>query len=120
MLAMAARHADGIMLSDITPDRVRRSRELIGPVLQARGLDPAAFPLNSFWAWHVKPTREAAEREARIYLAVRGTIWDPYIHDVVDPDEASLVLAHSRSFTGAYQRRSAEIPGVPDRGRAIS
>lgn len=63
----------------------------------------------------MKPTREAAEREARIYLAVRGTIWDPYIHDVVDPEEAQVVLAHSRSFTGAYQRRSAEIPGVPDR-----
>jgi 5,10-methylenetetrahydromethanopterin reductase len=114
MLAMAARVADGIMLSDITPDRVRRSREIIDPILLKRGVEPATFPLNNFWAWHVKPSREEAEREARIFLAVRGTIWDPYIYDVVDVEEAKLVLAHSRSFTSAYQQRSPDIPGVPE------
>ena len=114
MLAMAARVADGIMLSDITPDRVRRCREIIDPILRERGLEPATFPLNNFWAWHVKPSREDAEREARIYLTVRGTIWDPYIHDVVDPEEAKVVLAHSRSFITAYQQRSPDVEGVPD------
>ena len=62
----------------------------------------------------MKPGREEAEREARIFLAVRGTIWDPCIHDVVDPAEAQVVLANSRSFTAAYQQRSPEIPGVPE------
>jgi 5,10-methylenetetrahydromethanopterin reductase len=114
MLAMAARVADGIMLSDITPDRVRRCREIIDPILRQRGLAPAPFPLNNFWAWHVKPSREEAEREARIYLTVRGTIWDPYIHDVVEPEEAAVVLAHSRSFITAYQRRSPDVEGVPE------
>ena len=114
MLAMAARVADGIMLSDITPDRVRRCREIIDPILRERGLEPATFPLNNFWAWHVKPSREDAEREARIYLTVRGTIWDPYIHDVVDPEEAKVVLAHSRSFITAYQQRSPDVEGVSD------
>jgi len=114
MLAMAARVADGIMLSDITPDRVRRCREIIDPILRERGLEPATFPLNNFWAWHVKPSREEAEREARIYLTVRGTIWDPYIHDVVDPEEAKVVLAHSRSFITAYQQRSPDVEGVSD------
>ncbi len=115
MLAMAARVADGIMLSDITPDRVRRCREIIDPILRERGLEPATFPLNNFWAWHVKPSREEAEREARIYLTVRGTIWDPYIHDVVEPEEAKVVLAHSRSFITAYQQRSPDVEGVPER-----
>ncbi|MEZ5566556.1 MAG: LLM class flavin-dependent oxidoreductase [Gammaproteobacteria bacterium] len=114
MLAMAARHADGIMLSDIVPERVRRSREIIDPVLGERGVAPTEFPLNNFWAWHVKPSREEAEREARIYLAVRGTIWDPYIHDVVGKEEANIVLAHSRSFITAYQQRTADIAGVAD------
>ncbi len=114
MLAMAARVADGIMLSDITPDRVQRCREIIDPILGQRNVDPATFPLSNFWAWHVKPGREEAEREARIFLAVRGTIWDPYIYDVVDPAEAQVVLANSRSFTAAYQHRSPEIPGVPE------
>lgn len=114
MLAMAARHADGIMLSDIVPERVLSSRAIVDPLLRERGLDPASFPLNNFWAWHVKPSREAAEREARIWLAVRGTIWDPYIHDVVTAEEAQVVLAHSQSFVQAYHRRTPEIAGVPE------
>lgn len=114
MLAMAARHADGIMLSDIVPERVQSSRAIIDPVLQARGVDLGKFPLNNFWAWHVKPSREESEREARIWLAVRGTIWDPYIHDVVTPEEAQVVLAHSQSFVKAYHHRTPEIAGVPE------
>jgi hypothetical protein len=38
MLAMAARHADGIMLSDFVPERVKWSREIIDPLLQERGV----------------------------------------------------------------------------------
>lgn len=114
MLAMAARYADGIMLSDIVPERAQWARSIIDPVLEERGVAPAAFPLNNFWAWHVKPSREEAEREARIYLAVRGTIWDPYIHDVVNQAEAAIVLAHSRSFINAYQQKNPDIAGVAD------
>ena len=33
---------------------------------------------------------------------------------MVDADEAQLVLAHSRSFTTAYQQRRPEIEGVPE------
>jgi len=114
MLAMAARHADGIMLSDFVPERVKWSRGIIDPLLEQRGVSRAAFPLNNFWAWHVKPSREAAQSEARIFLAVRGTIWDPYIHDVVSPEEAQVVLSRSASFVRAFHRKTPEIDGVPD------
>jgi alkanesulfonate monooxygenase SsuD/methylene tetrahydromethanopterin reductase-like flavin-dependent oxidoreductase (luciferase family) len=114
MLRMAARAADGIMVSDFTPDRVRATRAAIDPLLRARGLDPAAFPLSNFWAWHVKPTRAAAHAEARIYLTARGTLWEPYVHDVLAPDEAAIVAAHMPAFLKAYQTKSPEIPGVPE------
>jgi 5,10-methylenetetrahydromethanopterin reductase len=114
MLRMAARCADGIMVSDFTPPRVRGVREIIDPVLRAAGRDPATFPFTNFWAWHVKESREEAEREARIFLTVRGTIWEPYIHDVVDPDEAQIVIAHQRAFIQAYQHKSPEVEGVPE------
>jgi hypothetical protein len=45
---------------------------------------------------------------------VRGTIWDPYIHDVVTPEEAKVVLAHSQSFVRAYHQRTPDIAGVPE------
>jgi hypothetical protein len=96
------------------PERVKWSRGIVDPLLGERGVSRAAFPVNNFWAWHVKPSREQAQSEARIFLAVRGTIWDPYIHDVVSPEEASVVLAHSASFVRAFHNKTPEIDGVPD------
>ncbi|MEE4185112.1 MAG: LLM class flavin-dependent oxidoreductase [Gammaproteobacteria bacterium] len=114
MLRTGARYADGIMVSDFTPERVSWARQIIDPVLAGRGIDLAVYPVNNFWAWHVKPTREAALREARIWLCVRGTIYPDYIHDVVDADEARIVTDHLASFTQAYYNKSPEIEGVPD------
>jgi alkanesulfonate monooxygenase SsuD/methylene tetrahydromethanopterin reductase-like flavin-dependent oxidoreductase (luciferase family) len=114
MLKMAARVADGIMTSDFTPVRVSWARELIEPVLDAAGRDPAAFPWINFWAWHVKASREEAQREARTYLMARGTIWEPYIHDVVNASEAAVVAQHYPAFVRAYQKRSPDIEGVPE------
>lgn len=112
MLRMSARFADGIMTSDFTASRLRWAREIIDPVLGESGRDTAAFPLVNFWACHIKKTREAAMAEARLYLMARGTIWDPYIHDVVDPDEAAVIARHYPAFVRAY-RKTDDIEGPP-------
>lgn len=114
MLRMGARCGDGIMVSDFTVPRIRWCRAIIDPVLREAGRDPATFPLLNFWAWHVKESREEAQREARTYLMARGTIWEPYIHDVVEPEEAALVIRNQAAFVRAYQQRSATVAGVPE------
>jgi alkanesulfonate monooxygenase SsuD/methylene tetrahydromethanopterin reductase-like flavin-dependent oxidoreductase (luciferase family) len=127
MLKVGARHADGIMVSDFTAARLRWARRIIDRVLTAAGRDPGSFPLVNFWAWHVKKSREDAHREARTYLMARGTIWEPYIHDVVTSEEAALVKRNYRGFVRAY-RQTDVIEGVPsalvekivDRGVAAS
>lgn len=114
MLRMGARCGDGIMISDFTPKRVYWVREIIDPVLREAGKDPATFPLNNAWAWHVKESAEAAQREARIFLTVRGTIWEPYVHDVLPPEEAQVVIRNQGAFVRAYQRKSPEVEGVSE------
>lgn len=114
MLRMGARCGDGIMISDFTPTRVAWARGIIDPVLREAGKDPAAFPLNNVWAWHVKESAEAAQREARIFLTTRGTIWEPYVHDVLPPDEAAVVIRNQGAFVRAYQRKTPEVEGVSE------
>jgi 5,10-methylenetetrahydromethanopterin reductase len=114
MLGVAAKHAAGIMVSDFTPERVRWARDIIDPHLSERDIEPATYPLNNFWAWHVQEDREEALREARTYLCVRGTIWPDYIDDHVDKDEAAIVTKHLDAFVKAYQARSGDIEGVPE------
>ncbi len=114
MLRSAARYADGIMVSDFGPERVRRVHETIDPLLVERGCDPATYPLNNFWAWHVQADQKEALREARIYLAVRGTIYPDYIGDILEEDDAAIVTSNLRAFLAAYQARSPVIEGVPE------
>jgi len=114
MLRGASKYAAGIMTSDFTPERIRWARDIVDPGLAARGIDPATYPFNNFWAWHVHESREQAHREARIYLAVRGTIYPDYIRDVVDADDAAVVTANESSFLKAYMAKSPEIAGVSD------
>ncbi len=112
MLRMASRYADGIMTSDFTPGRLRWAREHMDPVLEEVGRDKSAFPLINFWACHIKATHEAAMAEARFYLMARGTIWDPYILDVVSPEEAAEIAKHYPAFVKAY-RKTDDIQGPP-------
>lgn len=113
MLKAAPRVADAVMVSDFVVDHVRRSRAIIDGTLDAVGKDRKTFKLNNFWAWHVKETREEAEREARIWLTVRGTLYPPYINEVLDPDEAALVNVNINHFIRAYNKKSDVIEGVP-------
>lgn len=113
MLRAAPRYADGVMVSDFVVGHVRRARGIIDSSLRESGRDPAAFPMNNFWAWHVKETREEAEREARIWLTVRGTLYPPYIDDVLDAEEAAIVNRNINAFIRAYNRKSDVIEGVP-------
>ena len=114
LVASVAEYADGIMVSDFTPGRIEWARDIVDPILKARGVDPATYPINNFWAWHVKEDPAAAMREARINLCVRGTLYDHYIYDVVDDDEAKVVAKNISGFVRAYYRKEPEIRGVPD------
>jgi alkanesulfonate monooxygenase SsuD/methylene tetrahydromethanopterin reductase-like flavin-dependent oxidoreductase (luciferase family) len=114
LVAAVAEYADGIMVSDFTPGRITWLHEIVDPILRTRDIDPTSYPINNFWAWHVKEDPAESMREARINLCVRGTLYDHYIHDVVDDDEAKVVEAHIGSFARAYYRKDPEIRGVPD------
>jgi len=113
MLKAAPRYADGIMVSDFVPAQVRRARAIVDPALRRAGGDAKTFPMNNFWAWHVKESREEAEREARIWLPVRGTLYPPSINEVLDPDEAAIVNKNINAFLRAYNRKSDVVEGVP-------
>jgi alkanesulfonate monooxygenase SsuD/methylene tetrahydromethanopterin reductase-like flavin-dependent oxidoreductase (luciferase family) len=114
MLRMAARYADGIMVSDFVIDHVREARAIVDEALREHGRDPRTFPMNNFWAWHVKESREEAEKESRIWLAVRGTLYPKYVVDVLDEDEAAIVNKNINAFIRAYQQKTPVIEGVPE------
>lgn len=115
MQRMAARYADGIMLSDKMIPQVREARQRIDPVLEETDRDRGSFRVNNFWAWHVKESREEAQKEARIWLALRGVLLrHNHVYFMNDAD-CDIVETKRQAFFDALRRRSPIIEGVPER-----
>ncbi|MDJ0926605.1 MAG: LLM class flavin-dependent oxidoreductase [Gammaproteobacteria bacterium] len=117
MIRMGARVADGLQLSDFTLDMMPAAMENVRAGLAKRAQPVEDFRVGNFWAWHLKPDREASMYEARRELFLRGALMGKLKPELTmllgDADEADLVLDHWPDFRKAFFTRSGKIDGVP-------
>ncbi len=114
MLHMAAKAAQRLMLSDKIVQQVSEAKALISAERKAAGLSEEPYGMNNFWAWHVKPTREEAMREARIWLALRGVLLRPNHEYFMSPEDCDIVDANRQAFFTALAKKTHHIEGVPE------
>lgn len=113
MLAMGARLADGVMMSDVMPAMFAKRL----PLLQQRlaGRDTAHdFRVSNFVAWHVRENREQSLAEARRELIIRGWLERDWLEPFLSPEETAAVLANRWPFLQAWINRNGIIEGVPE------
>ncbi|MDJ0928296.1 MAG: LLM class flavin-dependent oxidoreductase [Gammaproteobacteria bacterium] len=115
MLRMAARVADGVMMSDmpvaLTADALGRLDAALGTYGKAR----PAFATNAFTAWHVYADQREARLEARRWLLLRGIFRPWLLQTFLDAADVALVMASRDAFIDAFRRGSADVVGVPER-----
>ena len=105
MMDIAARVADGIMLSDLQPEMFGHYLPIINGALAANDRKPG-HPLSNFIAWHVKEDREASFWEARRELIIRGWLDPEWIEPYLEPDDVKWVEKNNWPFLKAFQQRS--------------
>ena len=115
MLRMAARVADGIMMSDMPPGPAARTLAMLDGFLAQHGRRRPAFWTSVFTAWHVYPDATAARREARRWLLLRGIFRPWLLAEFLDDADVQLVMASQPAFLKAFMAGSHEVEGVPDR-----
>lgn len=113
MLTLAARSADGVMLSDISLSQLPLTLDTLQSGLASAGRAVAGYPVCNLLAWHVHADREVAYAEARRKLWVRG-LWQrsrltPYI-DAADCERISNALP---ALALAYAQGTDPSPAVP-------
>lgn len=114
MASLAARLADGMMMSDFTVPMVE---QIVGITNDVRSrTTPAAdeFRVNNFFAWHIKDDEATAINEAKRYLVLRGILRPQYLRSFMDEEEIDFVQAHMGVFWEAWRKQTGEFPGVPD------
>ena len=114
MLSMAAKVADGLMMSDVTLARIDDCMANINKSLKDNGRDWKTFAVSNLFSWHVKNDREEAVKEARAKLFVRGMLDNWYISTFLDPEESQIVEDNFHAFAYAYAHNTDVIEGVPD------
>jgi alkanesulfonate monooxygenase SsuD/methylene tetrahydromethanopterin reductase-like flavin-dependent oxidoreductase (luciferase family) len=115
MLRMAARAADGIMMSDLPAGPAAAALGTLRTALAAAGRDIAGFPTTVFTAWHVYADGDAARREARRWLLLRGIFRPWLLAGFLAPADVDLVMASQAAFARAFAAGSDRVDGVPDR-----
>lgn len=114
VMEFSAEVADGIMMSDIPRPIVGDYIKMTHDKLKEQGKSVADFPINNFFAWHVKKDKEAARREARRWLVLRGMLFPMYLRPFLDEDDVQLVRDNMAAFFRAYAANTHVIEGVPD------
>ena len=117
MIRLGARIAEGIQLSDYTPDMMPHAMQNVTAGLAKRETPINDFRVGNFWAWHIKADAEASMYEARRELiwrgAVVGMIKDDLLPHLHDESEYELLRANWDNIRTAFRDRSGDIKGVP-------
>lgn len=115
MLRMAARVADGVMLSDMPP---ALCRQIIGDLreqLAVHGRADDSFEISNFKAWHVYEDRGEAVKEARQWLAYRGLFRRWVITTFLSNADYDLIEAQKARLYAATELGAHTISGIPER-----
>lgn len=114
MLKMAARVADGVMLSDMPPVLCRQIIGGLGEQLAAHGRAADSFEIGNFKAWHIYEDRAEAIREARQWLAYRGLFRRWVITTFLSDADYDLIEAQKSRLYAATEMGAHTISGIPE------
>lgn len=115
MLALAARSAGGVMLSDIDLGQVPATLDALHAGLANASRPIAEYPVCNLLAWHVHADREVAYAEARRKLWVRGLWQRSRLSPHIDAADCELIEASLPTLAAAYAQGIDPSPGIPRR-----
>ncbi|MBT8444408.1 MAG: LLM class flavin-dependent oxidoreductase [Gammaproteobacteria bacterium] len=114
MLRMAARVADGSMMSDMPVPLAAGAIATLDRALAQHGKQRPGFQTNAFAAWHLYDDAQRAVREARQWLVLRGIFRPWVLSEFLDQAEVDLVMRSADAFWAAFRGGSHVVEGVPD------
>jgi alkanesulfonate monooxygenase SsuD/methylene tetrahydromethanopterin reductase-like flavin-dependent oxidoreductase (luciferase family) len=115
MINGTAPSADGVMFSDMPRPHIGNTVRQVRDALAKRNRPADAYRISNIWAWHIKADREAAEREARREVLLRGLLEPWYLESFMSKEDCDFIQKNKAPFYKAYRARSHVIEGIPER-----
>ncbi len=114
MLRMAARVADGSMMSDMPVPLAAAAIGALDTALALHAKQRPAFQTHAFAAWHLYDDRDRAIEEARQWLVLRGIFRPWVLSEFLDAAAVDLVMRNADAFWAAFRAGSSVVEGIPD------
>ena len=107
--------ADGVMFSDMPRPYIQRAVQQVRDALASKDRPAGTYRISNAWAWHIKPDREVAVREARREVLLRGLLEPWYLESFLSPEDNAFIQKNKGPFYKAYRAHSHVIEGIPER-----
>jgi alkanesulfonate monooxygenase SsuD/methylene tetrahydromethanopterin reductase-like flavin-dependent oxidoreductase (luciferase family) len=114
MLRMAAKAADGIFMSDLSPGLAKGAIEAVHNRMQEIGRDPTGFRFNNFMAMYVYDDLAEARHEARRWIGFRAIFREYMMREFMDADEFQQVLDHIPQIYAMAPKNESYVEGLDD------
>ncbi len=114
MLRMAAKAADGIFMSDLSPTLTKGIMDDVFRHRTEAGLSNDGYRFNNFMVWCVYDDPAEARFEARRWIGFRALFRDYMMKEFVSDDEFQLLLDHMPEIYEMGPKNTDSVEGVPD------
>jgi alkanesulfonate monooxygenase SsuD/methylene tetrahydromethanopterin reductase-like flavin-dependent oxidoreductase (luciferase family) len=114
MLAMAAKAADGIFMSDLSPTLATYAINRVHETRAAAGLSSDGYRFNNFMAWYVYDDLAEARHEAKRWIGFRALFREYMMKEFMNPEEFQQIMDHIPEIYAMGPKNESSVAGLPD------
>ena len=114
MLRMAAKAADGIFMSDLSPGLAQGAIAAVHSRMAEIGRKPEGFRFNNFMAMYVYDDLAEARHEARRWIGFRAIFREYMMREFMDADEFQQILDHIPQIYAMAPKNESYVEGLDD------
>jgi alkanesulfonate monooxygenase SsuD/methylene tetrahydromethanopterin reductase-like flavin-dependent oxidoreductase (luciferase family) len=114
MLRMAAKAADGIFISDLSPGLAKGAIEAVHSRMDELGRDKTGFRFNNFLAMYIYDDLAEARHEARRWIGFRAIFREYMMREFMTAEEFQQVLDYIPQIYAMAPKNESYVEGLDD------
>ena len=114
MLRMAAKHADGVFMSDLSITLASNAIDTVFSRMDELGRPKNDMRFNNFMAWYVYDNLAEARHEARRWIGFRALFREYMMREFMTEEEFAIIMSRIPQIYAMAPKNESSVEGVPD------
>ena len=114
MLRMAAKHADGVFMSDLSITLASNAIDTVFSRMDELGRPKNDMRFNNFMAWYVYDNLAEARHEERRWIGFRALFREYMMREFMTEEEFAIIMSRIPQIYAMAPKNESSVEGVPD------